>query len=114
MREDSWKDGYDNWKLASPYDDESECDHDDYDCDVLDGRCRCICGHSWYASNEQVLAEIGRQREYSEWEEQENRRQWWGDLLYNVRHPLQAIHWQLQKHGWLRPRTAPTDDEIPF
>ena len=26
--DDSWRDGYDAWKLASPYDDEDPCDED--------------------------------------------------------------------------------------
>jgi hypothetical protein len=113
--DDSWRDSYDSWKLASPDDeyDEPECDHDDYETDILDGRCRCSCGRSWYASDAQVTAEIERQRAYFEYEERENRRQWWSDLLYNFRHPLVAIHWQMQKRGWFRSRVM-TDDEIPF
>src|SRR6185503_19015848 len=66
-------------------DDPDPCDHDDYEVDILDYRCRCVCGHSWHASAEQVLAEIERQREYYEYEERENRRQWWRDRWDSVK-----------------------------
>lgn len=86
MQDDSWKDSYDEWKLASPYDDGPECDHDEYEVDILDGRCWCDrCGHRWYATNEQVEAQIEHQRAYDEWEHGENRRQWWRDLWDRVR-----------------------------
>jgi hypothetical protein len=114
--DDSWKDSYDDWKLASPYDDEPEddCDHTDYESDILTGIASCDrCGHRWMQSLEEIEAEHRRISAYQEYEERENRRQWWSDLFYNVRHPLQAIHWQMQKRGWLR-RPAVTDDEIPF
>lgn len=114
--DDSWKDSYDSWKLASP-DDEYEdepCAHEDYDIDILEGRARCNrCSESWHCSEEEVLRQIDHEAAYFAWEEKENRRQWWSDLLYSFRHPLQAIHWQMQKRGWFRPRVM-TDDDIPF
>lgn len=114
--DDSWRDGYDAWKLASP-DDEYEddpCDHEEREIDILDGRARCArCGESWWATDAEVLQQIDHEAAYHAWEEQENRRMWWSDLLYNVRHPLQAIHWQMRKRGWFRQRTV-TDDDIPF
>jgi hypothetical protein len=81
------------------------CDHDDYEIDILDGRCRCMCGHSWYASDEQVNAEIERQRQYCEYEERENRRQWWLD------------RWDSVKSFFRRRERGPalvSDDDIPF
>jgi hypothetical protein len=105
--DDSWRDGYDDWKLASPYDeyeeDEDRYDHTDADLDILDYRYRCSCGHSWSATAVQVEAEIERQREYSEWEERENRRQWWRDLWDKTKAPFR-----------LRRRQPILDDEIPF
>jgi hypothetical protein len=95
--------------------DDDPCDHDDHETDLLDGRCRCWhCGESWYATTEQIDRELRLQSEYHEAMEREDRRQWWSDLFYNVRHPLQAIHWQMQKRGWLSRRSAPGDDDIPF
>jgi len=116
--DDSWCDGYDAWKLRSPDDEygyyEEPCDHDDREIDILDGRTRCSrCGESWYATAAEIDAELRFQSEYAEAMEREDRRQWWSDLLYNVRYPLQAIHWQMQKRGWFRSRVM-TDDEIPF
>lgn len=114
MSDDSWKDSYDDWKLASPYDDEPECDHDDYDIDILDGRCRCLCGHSWCASQEQVEAEIKRQREYSEHEERENRRQWWRDLFAPITDPIRTLRRRLFEWRLRRQFPEHVDDDIPF
>lgn len=81
------------------------CDHLDYEVDIIDGRCWCdACGHRWYARNEQVEAEIERQRQYDEWERGENRRQWWRDLWDRIR-------------SFLPRRRQPqfvSDDDIPF
>jgi len=95
-------------------DDDELCDHEDYETDMLEGRCRCYrCGHSWYASTEDIDRELRFQSEYAEAMEREDRRQWWSDLWWAVRHPLAQIHWELSKRGWFR-KSAPTDDEIPF
>lgn len=116
---------YDQWKTRSPdddweldyeeYDPEMDCEHEHYEIDILEGRCRCLCGHNWYASHEQVEAEIKRQWEYSEHEEREDRRQWWRDLGYRLLHPLMSIHWSLCKRGWFcRSRNVQDDSEVPF
>lgn len=63
--DESWKDSYDAWKLASPYDDyeEDECQHDDYEADILIGRATCnCCGHWWWQTREEIDAEIERIR----------------------------------------------------
>lgn len=113
--DDRWKDSYDSWKLASPDDEyDDPCDHDDYDVDILEGRARCHrCGESWYCSDEEVLRQIDHEAAYAAWEEKENRRQWWDNLRYSIRHPLRVIHWQMQKRGWFQPHVM-TDDDIPF
>lgn len=113
--DDSWRDGYDAWKLASPDDEyDDPCDHEDAETDLLDGRSRCPrCGETWYATASEIDAQLRFQSEYHEAMERENRQQWWSDIFYNVRHPLQAIHWQMQKRGWFRQK-ALTDDDIPF
>lgn len=115
MTDDSWKDGYDEWKLATPWDDydpeEEYCGHDDYEVDILDGECRCHCGHIWSASEAEINAEIDRQREYSEMMDRENRRQWWRDLTY----PVRMLFFRILERVW--PHKAGSvlhDDEIPF
>ena len=107
--DDTWRDGYDEWKLRSPYDEYDEpCDHEDYDIDILDGRARCDrCGESWYASNEEVLAMVDHMARYAEYEEQENRRQWWRDIYYKFTAPLRPFRrWRARRSGY--------NDDIPF
>ena len=56
--DDRWRDSYDAWKLASPYDDdpyyEEDCDHGDFDVDHL-GEAHCNrCSERWMLTNEQL------------------------------------------------------------
>jgi hypothetical protein len=108
--DDSWKDGYDAWKLESPYDDyedDDPCDHEDYDIDVCTGRASCnICSEHWYVSSVDIDRELDRQANYYEDMERENRRQWWRDLW----RPFQsAFAWR----PWKKSVEA-SDDDIPF
>ncbi|GEC56820.1 hypothetical protein [Bradyrhizobium phage ppBeUSDA76-2] len=90
------------------------CDHDDYDTDILTGRCMCWrCGESWYATAAEMDRELRFQSEYAEIMEREDRRQRWSDFWWAVRHPLATIHWELSKRGWFR-KPAVSDDDIPF
>lgn len=94
--------------------DDDPCDHDEYDVDVLDGRCRCWrCSESWYASAVEIDAELSRQSAYHEEMERYDRQQWWSDLFWAIRHPFATLHWKLSERGWLR-RPVVHDDEIPF
>ncbi len=102
--DDSWKDSYDEWKLRSPYDDGPECDHEEYDIDILDGRCRCSCGHSWYASNEEINAQLELQADYQEEMDLENRRQWWRDLWSKISRVFHLFRQPIKSN----------DDDIPF
>lgn len=63
--DDNWDDG--------PAD---ECDHDDYELDILTGRATCCCcDHVWYPSDEAIEAEIQRQADYlAEMEAEEAKR----------------------------------------
>lgn len=104
--DDSWKDSYDSWKLASPDDDRDDyCDHDDYDVDILEGRAHCNhCPESWYVSEKEVLRQIEHEAAYQDMCERENRRQWWRDLWASIRSIIPR-----------RKRIANiTDDDIPF
>lgn len=115
--DDSWRDGYDAWKLASPDDDyeDDPCDHDEYEVDILDGRCWCDrCGHRWYATDEQVEREIERQAAYTEYEERENRKQWWRDRFDFILYPINRLRWKLQHLRWHWQRKPVLDDDIPF
>jgi hypothetical protein len=106
MADDSWRDSYDDWKLASPYDEHDEpCDHENYDIDILDGRATCDrCGERWYASNEEVLQTIDHMAWYAEYEERENRKQWWRDIWHSIKSIIPR-----------RKRLAHIDDDdIPF
>jgi hypothetical protein len=80
------------------------CDHEDADLDILDGRYRCLCGYSWLASEAEILSAIDAQAAYSEYEDRENRRQWWRDLWERVRSMFPRR----------KPAVCVTDDEVPF
>lgn len=116
--DDSWKDGYDAWKLASPHDDyeeEDPCDHEDAETDCLDGRVYCHrCGAQWYATAEELAAEHRRVVEYAKWEERENRRQWWRDLFAPILDPIDSLRWKLRRLSWRWRRAPIIDDDIPF
>jgi hypothetical protein len=74
LHDDSWRDSYDEWKLASPYDEYDEpCEHRDYEIDILDGCARCICGETWSVSQAEIEREIERQAAYHEEIEREMR-----------------------------------------
>lgn len=103
--DDSWKDGYDAWKLASPYDEYDEpCDHEDREIDTIEGRARCHrCGESWYASEEEILIAIDSEAAYARYEERETRRQRWFNLWEKIRTIIPC-----------RKRALVNDDDIPF
>lgn len=107
-QDDSWKDSYDAWKLASPdeYDDrENLCDHEDYDVDIVTGRASCNhCLANWYVGEEEIQRQIAHEAAYHEEMERENRRQWWRDLWASVR----SIFTRRKRAA------AITDDDVPF
>lgn len=117
--DDSWRDGYDAWKLRSPYEDEpyedepdEECHHDEYESDILTGRASCChCPHSWWQTEVEIKSEIERIRAYDEWQREQNRRERWRRLTYPIRRPI----FRLLERLW--PRKACSvlyDEEIPF
>jgi len=108
---------YDQWKTTDPHDRysddfEEDCDHEDYDFDILTGRAECHqCPHSWYLSRKEINQQIRLQRAYQEEMDRENRRQWWRDRTY----PVRMFFFRLLERVW--PRKAINllhDDEIPF
>jgi hypothetical protein len=126
VSDDSWRDGYDSWKLRSPedeyggyydaYDRECDCDHEDYDIDVCTGRASCnLCSHHWYLDSCEIDAELDRQARYHEGMEREERRhrrrQFWRRLTYPFRWPIFRM---LQRIWPRKSLSVLTDDEIPF
>ena len=98
--DDSWKDGYDSWKLASP--EEEMCEHEDFSVDILTGRAECDrCPHSWYAGEDEIKRQIQHEADYYEHMEREERRQWWRDLWSSIKSIIPR-----RKHI--------VDDDIPF
>jgi hypothetical protein len=113
--DDSWRDSYDSWKLASPDDDYPDCDHDRADLDILDGRWRCTCGEAWNATEEEIRAEIDREIEYAVYEARENRRQWRRDFFAQITLPIRWPIFRLLEKIWPRKSVSVLlDDEIPF
>lgn len=49
---------------ADADDDVPECDHMDYETDILTGFATCACGHRWMQTREEIERERQRQIEY--------------------------------------------------
>lgn len=104
---------YDLWKLQSPYDDYEEgpeCDHDDYESDILTGDAYCYrCNYRWIMSADEVAAEVERIRRYDEWQREQERP--WNRFKEWVARKADRL-----SDRWRRlwyPKTVP-DDDIPF
>lgn len=116
MADDSWRDTYDEWKLACPYDDEQPedtCDHEEYEVD-WEGRAEChYCGANWWLTPEQLdryqEAEARWMAEYDRQCLRERSRFWrtvdWLGVLY-----------QRIRHQFRRKPSPPVeiDDDLPF
>jgi len=103
--DDSWKDGYDAWKLASPDDEyEDECYHEDYEADINGRASCCRCGHVWYLTDAEILAEREHQAAYDQMCRREERLEKW----------RQVREWFRSFLPRRRKQPALIDDEIPF
>ena len=114
--DDSWRDGYDAWKLQSPYDDEGP--EDCHDCSdsfriLTDGRtaeCR-VCGETWWANAEELDAKRNEIVEQQEWMRRRARREFWRRLTLPIRWPI----FRLFERVWPRQACRVLDDsELPF
>ncbi|MCK1577741.1 hypothetical protein [Bradyrhizobium sp. 174] len=117
LHDDSWRDGYDDWKLASPDDDYPDtCEHRDPEVDLLEGFVRCArCGEAWSATPAELTAELEHQAAYFEQEERGLCRRWWRDLVAKVTFPIRRPVYRLLERVWPRKSLVVlTDDEIPF
>jgi hypothetical protein len=114
--DESWKDGYDAWKLASPDDErdrydpqepQDECEHEEYEIDIVTGRAECqYCSHAWWASRAEIDAEQDRQAAYWEWTQRQEH--WWYSRIDRVKDWWRSL-WR--RHSITQ---ATIDDEIPF
>lgn len=97
------------------YDDgpsEDDCDHDDYEADIVSGDATCWrCGHRWIMTAQQVDAEIDRQRAYYEWMT-EQERPWFRFKMW-VLAQCPIVPWRLRQF-WKPKAQRSLDDEIPF
>jgi hypothetical protein len=101
--DDSWKDSYDSWKLASPDDErEDECLHEDYEADVLGRATCCRCSHLWWMTDDEIKWERERSEAYDRIMRRADRRERVRQILDKVRRL-----WR-----WRKP--SPIDEEIPF
>ena len=120
--DDSWRDSYDAWKLASPDDDrDGECYHEDFEID-LEGRAYCnSCDHRWWPSEADVLSFRYANEAYDRYCRRAERRERWAErwLQYTrwIRWPLGRLLDRIMPPKWRRymdRRWRAVDDEIPF
>lgn len=107
-RHDGWKDNYDEWKLASPYDDEpeEECWHEEREID-WEGYATCnLCGKGWFASADEIAMERERGEVYDAYMRREER-------LDRYWRPLWRVFYRVLAFVW-RAKPKPVDDDIPF
>jgi hypothetical protein len=82
-----------------------DCEHEEYEADILTGIASCDrCGHRWMQSFEEIEAEHMRIAAYQQYQDREDRRQWWRDLWYDVKSFFR----------WRKPPQMVHDDDIPF
>ena len=101
---------YDQWKCTDPREYErEECEHENYDIDTIEGRCRCdSCGESWYASEADIQAAIDSEIAYAKYIERIESpwyrfREWCAGHWYSLKRALQP-----------KRKAAALDDDIPF
>lgn len=102
-----------SWEDDDPYSDhagypEDDCDHEDYEADILDGTAKCWrCGYRWTQTASEIEREIEAQRAWDEqceaWEHERR------SPLNRMRNLVMRV-----RVWWQRPRPRETDDEIPF
>lgn len=104
--DDSWKDGYDAWKLASPedYEPEEECFHEDYESS-WEGRATCDrCGHSWWLSSTEMEWDRQASEAFDAYCRREERRE----------KIAEWVNWLTFWRRWRGRKPAMVDDECPF
>lgn len=115
MIDDSWRDSYDEWKLACPYDDEDPrdtCGHEEYEVD-WEGRAECdYCGAHWWLTADQLVAyEKAEEEWHAEYDRQCRREQ---SRLWRTVDWLSAIPQRIRHQLRRKSRPAEIDDDLPF
>lgn len=112
--DESWKDSYDAWKLASPDDDygpQNECFHVSFEIDY-EGRAHCDdCDYEWWPSAEESRWFREAQKRYDAHCRREERRERWKRATYWFRWPLFRL---LDRFWPSKSCNVLTNDEIPF
>ena len=96
------------WDANDPYPEdypEHDCDHMDYEVDILTGVAKCACGDSWTLTAADIERERKAQIDYDRMCERWEREQ--RSLRGRARALLERV-----RALWRRP--AATGDEIPF
>lgn len=107
--DDSWRDGYDAWKLRSPDDEYQErCYHEGFEIDWM-GLARCGCGDVWTPNQADIDDFRYRNKIYDRHCRRQEFRErwfgWWDRLCANYR----TWRWR-RRHGFKKL----VDDDIPF
>lgn len=86
---EQWPEEFDDYESDDLSD---ECDHEDYEVDILTGRAECNrCPHSWYQTAEDIEREIERIREYDAWQAEQYRAEhWWWRVWFWLRDTARA------------------------
>jgi len=109
--DESWKDSYDAWKLASPDDREDECLHVVFDIDY-EGRAHCEdCLATWWPSADEERLFREANARYEAYCRREERRERWRRMTHWFRWPLFRLLERIWPH---KACSVLTDDEIPF
>lgn len=92
------------WDLYDDDPSQDDCDHDDYDADIITGDATCHrCSYRWHMSDEEIAAEHARIERYQEWKKRERRREW-----------FRAVARWFSGFFPRRRKAVDLDDEIPF
>ena len=112
MIDDSWRDSYDEWKLACPYDDEpqDDCCHEEYEVD-WEGRAEChYCGAHWRLTGAEHEAYLAAEARWMEAYDRAQRRE--HSLFWRAVDWLRSIPSRIRL---LRRKKAESIvDDIPF
>lgn len=95
------------WDANDPYpdDDYPECDHVDYESDILTGIAACACGHRWMQTDHEIAREREAQIAYDNMCEQ------WQRDEQSLTNRLRKLVNRMRAR-WRRP--IEPADEIPF
>lgn len=114
--DDSWKDGYDAWKLRGP-DQDGQCFHGEYEIACEKPRWQMWatcnhCGHVWVASDADIEHFRHEQPIFDKWWRRQEFIDKWFGWLDHPRHSFFFL--RLRAKSKLRSWWRGPDEEIPF